>query len=198
MKIVVFGSTGRAGSAVVERALDMGHEVTAFARSPERLVWLEGRAGLSLSAGDALDQAVIESVLAGHDAVVTALGSGTLDPSTRLSEMTSALVEAMGAKGPRRIVALSHVGVLLKKVDPQFQHVVDEHHRNLRTLQESDLDWIAVCPPGIVDEPAHGHVEARPGTRAPNWTISRFDLSDFMLEQLDSDEFLLQTVGVSN
>lgn len=198
MRITVFGSTGRAGSAIVERALDMGHEVTAFARSPERLAWLEGRPRLSVVHGDALDQASVEPGLAGAEAVVTALGAGTLDPSTHLSEMTSNLVKVMQAVGLRRLVALSHVGVLLRKVDPRYLHVAEEHRRNLKVLQESGLDWIAVCPPGITDEPAHGHAEPVPGARGPNWSISRFDLADFMLEQLDGDEFVRQTVGVSN
>ena len=198
MKITVFGSTGRAGSAIVERALDMGHEVAAFARSPERLAWLEGRPRLSVVPGDALDQAAVESAVDGAEAVVTALGAGTLDPSTHLSEMTANLVKVMQTVGPRRLVALSHVGVLLKKVDPRYLHVADEHRRNLKVLQDSGLDWIAVCPPGITDEPAHGHTEPVPGARGPNWSISRFDLADFMLERLDGDEFLRQTVGVSN
>jgi putative NADH-flavin reductase len=198
MKIVVFGSTGRAGSAVVERALDMGSEVTAFARSPERLAWLEGRKGLHIALGDALDAASVEEALKDGEAVISALGSGTLDPTTHLSEMTTGLVNAMRATGPRRLVALSHVGVLLKKVDPQYQHVAEEHRRNLRILEESELDWVAVCPPGIVSEPAHGHVEVVAGARAPNWTISRFDLADFMIEQTQSGEFLNQAVGISN
>lgn len=198
MRIVVFGSTGRAGSAVVERALDMGHDVTAFARSPERLAWLQGREGLNIALGDATDGVAVVEALKGGDAVVSALGSGTLDPTTHLSEMTAGLVAAMRSEGPARLVALSHVGVLLKKVDAQYQHVVDEHRRNLVILEESGLEWIAVCPPGIVSEPAHGHVEVVAGSRAPNWTISRFDLADFMLEQAASGEFLNQAVGISN
>jgi len=198
MRIVVFGSTGRAGGAVVERALDMGHHVTAFARSPERLAWLKGRNGLTISVGDAMDERSVIEALKGGDAVISALGSGTLDPTTHLSEMTTGLVAAMRSEGPSRLVALSHVGVLLKKVDPQYQHVAEEHRRNLRILEESGLEWVAVCPPGIVSEPAHGHVEVVAGARAPNWTISRFDLADFMIEQTESGEFLNQTVGISN
>ncbi|MCJ7831839.1 MAG: NAD(P)H-binding protein, partial [Actinobacteria bacterium] len=139
MRIVVFGSTGRAGSAVVERALDMGHDVTAFARSPERLAWLQGREGLHIALGDATDEVAVVEALKGGDAVVSALGSGTLDPTTHLSEMTADLVAAMRSEGPARLVALSHVGVLLKKVDAQYQHVVDEHRRNLVILEESGL-----------------------------------------------------------
>ena len=34
MKIVVFGASGGAGKNIVEQALQLGHHVTAFVRSP--------------------------------------------------------------------------------------------------------------------------------------------------------------------
>ena len=37
MKVIIFGSTGATGQQVVKQALEHGHEVTAFARSPEKL-----------------------------------------------------------------------------------------------------------------------------------------------------------------
>ena len=37
MKLIVFGSTGDTGRQVVTQALEQGHDVTAFARSPEKL-----------------------------------------------------------------------------------------------------------------------------------------------------------------
>jgi uncharacterized protein YbjT (DUF2867 family) len=37
MRIAVFGATGRTGVPLVEQALDRGHEVVAFVRTPERL-----------------------------------------------------------------------------------------------------------------------------------------------------------------
>jgi uncharacterized protein len=200
MEIVVFGSTGRVGSALVERALDQGIGVTAFARDPSKLarIAVVGAEDLRIVQGDASDPAAVTDALAGSDAAVSALGAGTLEASTYLHDITHTVVAAMQEHGPRRLVVVSHVGVLLTKVDPQYQHVADEHRRNLAMLQASDLDWIAVCPPGIVNEPAHGHVEAVVGKRAPNWTISRYDLADFMLDQVAGDSYLRRTVGISN
>ena len=198
MHIVVFGAGGRAGSAVVERGLDMGHEITAFARTPAKLAHLEDKPGLHIIEGDVGDHDAVVAALAGQEAVISALGAGTLEPTTYLHDISHTVVRAMQDHGPRRLVVLSHVGVLLTKVDPQYQHVAEEHRRNFAMLQASDLDWTAVCPPGIVNEPAHGHIEAVAGKRAPNWTISRFDLADFMLEEAASQAFPRQAVGVSN
>ena len=37
MKLIIFGSTGGTGRQVVGQALEQGHDVTAFVRSPEKL-----------------------------------------------------------------------------------------------------------------------------------------------------------------
>ena len=37
MKLIIFGSTGCTGRQVVTQALEQGHDVTGFARSPEKL-----------------------------------------------------------------------------------------------------------------------------------------------------------------
>lgn len=37
MKILAFGSTGGTGREIVAQGLEQGHEVTAFARSPDKL-----------------------------------------------------------------------------------------------------------------------------------------------------------------
>ena len=37
MKILVIGATGGTGRCVVEHALGAGHEVTAFARTPQKI-----------------------------------------------------------------------------------------------------------------------------------------------------------------
>ncbi len=43
MNLLVIGATGSIGSAAVTAALDAGHEVTAFVRTPEKLADLRGR-----------------------------------------------------------------------------------------------------------------------------------------------------------
>jgi putative NADH-flavin reductase len=37
MKLTIFGSTGPTGQLVIEKGLAAGHEVTAFARNPNKL-----------------------------------------------------------------------------------------------------------------------------------------------------------------
>ena len=74
MKTIIFGATGTIGQRAVQQMLDDGHEVTAFARTPDKLGVAHPK--LAHYAGDATDEAVVASAIKGHDAVVVTLGSG--------------------------------------------------------------------------------------------------------------------------
>ena len=37
MKLIIFGSTGGTGRALLKQALDQGHNVTAYARDPAKI-----------------------------------------------------------------------------------------------------------------------------------------------------------------
>jgi uncharacterized protein YbjT (DUF2867 family) len=72
MKILVVGSTGGSGRAVVDELLGAGHEVSAFSRNTERITTRSER--LRCVNGDATDAADVERAVRGHDAVVVTLG----------------------------------------------------------------------------------------------------------------------------
>jgi putative NADH-flavin reductase len=78
--LAIFGSTGPTGRALVQQALDEGHEVTAVARNPDAI----GASGsrLRVLRGDVLDEASLDGVLQGVDAVLSALGTHGLQPTT--------------------------------------------------------------------------------------------------------------------
>ena len=67
MKIIVFGASRGVGLKVVEQALEAGHTVTAFVRSPEKFV--VKHANLMVFKGDSMDAAAVEKAIVGHDAV---------------------------------------------------------------------------------------------------------------------------------
>ena len=71
MKLIVFGATGKTGQHVWQNALGRGHDVAAFTRSPHKL---ERSAGLRIAQGDVTDAASVAAAVAGHDAVIVALG----------------------------------------------------------------------------------------------------------------------------
>ena len=108
MKLIVFGATGRTGRHVWRNALDRGHDVTAFARSPHKI---ERAAGLRVVQGDVMDAASVAVAVAGHDAVIVALGSRNLRDRTTLATGTSNVVDGMTRHGVERLVVLSAAGL---------------------------------------------------------------------------------------
>jgi putative NADH-flavin reductase len=63
-----------AESRLITQALDAGHEVTAFARNPEKIK--ETHNHLTKVAGDVLNPASVDAAIPGHDAVLVVLGAG--------------------------------------------------------------------------------------------------------------------------
>ena len=79
MQLIIFGSTGATGRQIVAQALEQGHDVTAFARSPEKLDQKHEK--LKVVQGDVLDLASVERAIQGQDVVLCTLG---LPPSDKV------------------------------------------------------------------------------------------------------------------
>ena len=117
MKVVLFGSTGRTGRLLLERAVLEGHEVTAFARDPKQVGIAHPR--LRVVRGDVLDPASVDRAVAGQDAVLCALGPQTWKPPPVLSQGVRDLLDAMQRHGARRLVVLSVAGALRERAAPR-------------------------------------------------------------------------------
>src|SRR2546425_7836606 len=72
MKLLVLGATGGTGLEMVRQAIEHGHSVTAFVRSPERLKPFANR--ISIKQGNLLNSVELEAVVRGQDAVLSGVG----------------------------------------------------------------------------------------------------------------------------
>jgi nucleoside-diphosphate-sugar epimerase len=108
MKELVIGSMGNRGRLVVDRLLEYGHEVTAFARCPSAITQTRDR--LRVVQGDARDVASLDRAVASQAAVVAAFGPRTLAKSDVQEVFMRNLVAAMQHHGVRRLVNLSSWG----------------------------------------------------------------------------------------
>jgi putative NADH-flavin reductase len=72
MRLFMLGATGGIGRQLVDQALERHHKVTAFVRSPQKLG--AARDGLTVIQGDVRNADAMSEALAGHDAVLSALG----------------------------------------------------------------------------------------------------------------------------
>src|SRR6266436_6703787 len=104
MKLVVLGATGATGLEIVRQAIEHGHSVTAFVRSPERLKPFQDR--ITVMKGDLLNSAELEPVIKGHDAVLSGFGPRlpvTKADANLLWQFGDALTTAMLQAGVKRV-----------------------------------------------------------------------------------------------
>lgn len=86
MKLLIFGATGGIGRQVVAQALEQGHIITAFARTPAALDIQHPN--FKRFQGDVMNLSSVEQAMQGQEAVVCVLGSGKKLTGTIRSEGT--------------------------------------------------------------------------------------------------------------
>lgn len=208
MNVLVFGASGATGREVVKRALDQGHSVGAFVRHPDKFEIKH--VNLDLTVGDVTDHASVERAISGRSAVVSALGSGnSLRSDPALVDGIQNIVRAMERSDVRRFVYLSMLGVggsgkPLGVVDRYIvlplllRNVLADHARKEAIIQESTLDWVIVRPPRLTDGPYTGTYQS--GNQVEGKlllaSISRADVADFMVRQLDHQRYVHETPAV--
>jgi len=203
MHLAVFGGSGHTGRWLLDQALQHGDTVTALARDPSRLVVHER---LRPVAGDVRDTDLVEKVVAGSDAVLSALGQRKWG-TTVCTDGARAILPAMDTHGVRRLIAVSGYGVADSR-----------HRRNLyvavnrvlirslmrdkegmeELIRASGTAWTIVRPAVLTDGPRTGHHRSGTGLRLTFASkISYADLADFMLAQLTQDDLVHRAVAVT-
>jgi uncharacterized protein len=161
MKIALIGATGFVGAAVLEELLQRGHDVTALARSPEKL---SARAGLTTVRGDAQESTDVAAAVRGHDAVISAYNPGWNAPELYAEFLRGhdAIVAGVKQAGVSRFVVVGGAGSLyvapgvqlvdtpafLDHVPPNIVPGAKAARDALTALRgENGLDWSFVSPP---------------------------------------------------
>jgi putative NADH-flavin reductase len=210
MRIVVFGATGRTGIPLVQQALDAGHDVVAFARTPSKLP-LQG-ARLTVVQGDVMAAADVERAFAGGaDAVASVLAPTKDAPANLLPTAAANIVAAMQQHDARRLVYMTGAGVEMPGDQPKlFNHIIKFALKTMagdvlrqsvaavEIVRSSGLEWVIVRAPMLTDGPRSG--QYRVGMVGVNTgpRLSRADAADFILRQLESAAYAGQAPVVSN
>src|SRR5947207_4932017 len=207
-RVLVIGATGGTGRRLVERALDQGHQVTAFVRRPAKLQ-IE-HANLRVVKGDVLDYPSVEAAMHGQSAVLCALGHKRFFYPNKIQSngMRNILGAMKTCNVPRLIcetalgignsvgrLGLPHTFFILPLILPFYMW---DKLRQEELIRTSDRDWIIVRPGVLTNGPARGKYRHGPEVGNYFWPvmISRADVAAFMLKQLRDDTYLGMAPGL--
>lgn len=221
-RVVLIGATAKSAPAFIRQALALGYTVIGIARHPETVEIHDPR--LSVLKGDVYDERSIEAALTGNEAVVSYLAccriAGVPHGETPVdidvfSKGLSNVIQAMKAKGNRRLVAVSSTSVEhvivdqpgedappIEKMAWNGRHRFDDQRRMEALIMASGLDYTIVRPARVTGDVSPGtslNVAVNRISYDPyHRTLSRPDLAAFILGQLDTREYVGSVVGVYN
>lgn len=209
MRLALFGGSGRVGRHVLAQALERGYAVTVLARTPEKLAaYAEG---VDVVAGDVQDAGAVAQVVEGADAVISVLGPTANRPDYQVSRGMQHIVAAMEKRGVQRLVVSVGAGVRDEKDAPKVfdrlitlllkifsRHVYEDMRRVAETVRRTELDWTIVRVPMLTDGEASGRVRVGYVGKGTGPRLSRADMATFMLDQMESDEYVGQAPVISS
>lgn len=150
MNIALIGATGFIGSRLLAELTGRGHQVTAIVRNPEKV---PAGPGVTAQKGDVFDRDGLAALLAGHDAVISAVHFSASDPAV--------LLAAVKQSGVKRYLVVGGAGSLevapgVRLFDtPEFPAIyLDEARKGGAFLDllkaETVLDWSFLSPSALI------------------------------------------------
>jgi nucleoside-diphosphate-sugar epimerase len=211
MNITIFGGTGKTGLLLIEKALKSGHTVTVFARTPSKISIQHNN--LKIVKGELEEHGKIEEAIKNADAVLSVLGPTQKTKGLALAKGIKNIVDAMKINNVKRLIATATPAY--KDSNDKFQigfafgifmvkALIKDSYNNIvltgNYIAESGLDWTIVRLPMLSDKPANGKINAGytgDGT-VSLFSLSRADLADFLLQQVDNKKWLRKSPVISN
>ena len=210
MRITVFGATGETGQKLIQQALAKGYQVVAYARNPAKLDIKDHR--LKIVQGELHNQAAIEEAVKGSEAIISLLGPRGASKGLPISQGMKNILQAMQKYGLKRIIATAtpsapdpqdtfdfkfKLAVTMIKlfIPSAYADIV----KTAEAIRATDLDWTLVRLPFLNNKPGQGQVKAGyMGEGKVNLSLSRADLVDFLLSQLEDETYLQKAPAISN
>jgi uncharacterized protein YbjT (DUF2867 family) len=207
MKISILGASQGTGAEATRMALARGHEVTAFARSPDKLELSHPK--LTKMKGDFHQRESVDAAVIGRDAIIVTASATSLkafkENPTYFSQGTGYTIGAMKAHGVRRLVVLSAFGTgesrklagfLLDTLVISFllKAPFADHERQEKLVRESGLDWIIARPRRLTNGPARKKYVTKTAIEPVPGSISRADVADFLVTAAEVDSWVHKAV----
>ncbi|WP_342634638.1 SDR family oxidoreductase [Rhodomicrobium lacus] len=205
--ILIIGASRGIGLETVRRALDQGYRVRAFARSASQIPITHTE--LTKVNGDALRAEDVAAAVKGVDAVIETLGAkaslAMVTSHTRLfSDATRILIQSMESAGVKRLISVTGFGAgdsrqhmsLLQRLPFELLlgRVYADKAVQETIIRRSALSWVIVRPGILTSGPRTGRYKIL--DKPADWRngmISRADVADFLVKQIEDDAYLCKT-----
>lgn len=204
MKLFVLGATGHTGNHILDIALARSHEVTAFVRSPQKIVRRDRR--LRVVPGNPLDVDQLAEHLEGQDAVLSTLGvrpPQAFRPHLVVEECAASTVAAMTRTNVNRLVLVSAAILFpLKGIQFAFFRWLLQHiSRDLGTAEEivraTQLDWTIVRPPRLTNGSDCKYRLTRDALPSKGYVASFRGVAAFMIDAAEQKSHIRELVGLA-
>ncbi|WP_231698942.1 NAD(P)-dependent oxidoreductase [Sinorhizobium fredii] len=155
--------------------------------------------------GSPTDEAFLKQHVAGHDAVILAIGIDSTGRTTLFSETAKAVIAAMKAAGARRLVVITGIGAGNTKghggwvynhvIYPLFTHNrYTDKDRQEAMIEQTDLDWTIIRPAPFAAHAGNGPWQVV--TEIPEElqlrSITRAEGVTFILDCIENGSFIRQ------
>jgi putative NADH-flavin reductase len=210
MKIAVLGSTGFVGKILIHKAVAAGYEVKTLVRNPDKLNDISDN--IEITVGSVFDPSAIETTIVGTEAVLSTIGPPRRNPGNPelYEKVMKDIVRIMDKHGIKRYI---HIGGAAHQggenetwnFDRKFlrlfltlfgKNILIAKHLEWEVLKSSDLDWTLIRPPRIANEAASGNIFVDE-KYLKSLKVSVEDLTDFILQQISSNEWIRKAPLIS-
>ncbi|MBM92598.1 MAG: NAD-dependent dehydratase [Phycisphaerae bacterium] len=195
MQVFIAGATGQVGRKAVEKAIGAGYAVTGMIRREEDREDLEAL-GAKTCVADVTEPGTLDRAIAGHDAVVFAVGSQGEAVEEVDRDGAINLCDATKRAGIGRFVVLSSMGAGHPEDAEQIREYMHAKHKADEYVMKSGLDWTILRPGSLKDEPAKGEIRTRARfdrDDAEGLEVSRADVAGVIVGALDEP----RTIGAA-
>lgn len=206
MRILLLGANGRTGREVIRAAMEEQHEVSAVVRAASRLEGVEHH-GVRVRVGDPCSASALREWLPGHDVVISVLGPRwpTRDAARVYEDSATALVDAMRASAPRRLIVTSSallfptrswaVRLMSRMVTP----IVSAARRMEGCIRESHVDWTIARTSFLSNDLSRDLVpvtEAEVEKETVGAAVPRAAVGRFLVSEAARPRYVKQVIGL--
>lgn len=203
MRLFVLGASGHTGHQILDLALARSHSVTAFVRSPEKIKRRDPK--LTVVRGDPHDLDGLTKAMAGHDAVLSAIGvrpPAAFRPHTVVQDCAATTVDAMVKSGVKRLVLVSAAvlfpikGLLYSFFRWMLKYIARDLNGAESVLRSSPLEWTIVRPPRLTNATDARYRTWRNSLPASALSVSFRAVAAYMLDAVERRCDVREIVGL--